>query len=504
MINLYKKINMENNKTIKQEIMEIEKNNKEKLDKNLNNIYDIFKKGIIWFKKNKEKVKFLIPIAIITTAFMIYMIIKTFITVYSLNKESKDLYNLNSFNIKLLENNEYTKENIKSIKTLNELIKYEIELSKEIEKYNSYLSILQKPYSNFMRHIFLPELNIRKDPFTKEIDTSIIWIKYLEKNPYNDIRLIQKRSNFIKNVWENNEFNQIEDIIVWDIVEENENFYIPINIKFVSNSKRSFLLLVEKLSTTSNQKNISLINEFVYNLRENILEHKKEEIQKIKENLKINLSDQEIIWYVIYDRVFKDKENELIDNQIIENTIRETIICGEEKDSFCFYKFRDKYRWIPSLAYTIWLENNKNKKSDLKKFLNDLPPIIKINTFTFDRNLQQDIKNFENTQYKWEIQMNIYGMWITDNEVEEISNVLWEECFGWKLTPQDALKKIENTLINVWNIVEINTNNTSNLRELQTIIENIQKEYNNLSNYKKIIKLFEIYRMMKDSNLCKN
>jgi len=162
--------------------------------------YDSFKKGIDWFKKNKDKIKFLIPIAIISTILMIYMIIKTFITINNLNKESKELYKINNFNIKVLENSDYTKEKIKSTKTLNDLIKYEIELSQEIERYNSYLSILQSPYSNFMKHIFLPELNIWKDPFTNEIDTSIIGIKYLEKNPYNDIKLIQKRSNFIKNV----------------------------------------------------------------------------------------------------------------------------------------------------------------------------------------------------------------------------------------------------------------------------------------------------------------
>jgi len=51
-----------------------------------------------------------------------------------------------------------------------------------------------------MKYILLPELNIWKDPFTNEIDTNLIGIRYLEKNPYNDIKLIQKRSDFIKNV----------------------------------------------------------------------------------------------------------------------------------------------------------------------------------------------------------------------------------------------------------------------------------------------------------------
>jgi hypothetical protein len=65
------------------------------------------------------------------------------------------------------------------------------------------------------------------------------------------------------------------------------------NIKFISNSKRSFLLLVEKLSITSNQKNISLINEFIYNLRKNIKENKIETIEKLKTEL--NLDEEKVI-----------------------------------------------------------------------------------------------------------------------------------------------------------------------------------------------------------------
>ena len=63
------------------------------------------------------------------------------------------------------------------------------------------------------------------------------------------------------------------------------------------------------------------------------------------------------------------------------------------------------------------------------------------------------------------------------------------------------MKKI---LLDIWDIVKVDTKNTSNLRELKGIIENIEREYNNLSNNQKIIKLFEIYRMMNDNNLCQN
>ena len=56
------------------------------------------------------------------------------------------------------------------------------------------------------------------------------------------------------------------------MVEEGDNFYIPIKVSYVAPSYRGFLLLIEKLSITSNQKNISLINELIYNIRQIIKE----------------------------------------------------------------------------------------------------------------------------------------------------------------------------------------------------------------------------------------
>lgn len=503
---------------IAQEIMKTQ--NKQETKKtykdSLQDLSAFGRKIFLLIKNNKEKVKILIPIAIISVLLMVYMITKTIIHVQELNKQSSQLYNLNYFNTKNLEKNNYTKEDIKWIKTINELISYEIEIGKEINRYNEYLENLQNPYNNLMKHLLLPQLNLWKDPFMWDIDISILGAKFLEKNPYDDIKLIQKWSNFFKNVWSNNEFNEIEDIVIWDMVEEENLFYIPINIKFIANSKRSFLLLIEKLSLTSNEKNISLINEFMYHLRENIKTNKQEQIKKLsttnsliasnnwdnKENIKNIFNENQLIGYHIYQWIFNDKDNILIDDTLINQTIKDTIMCDDESDTYCYYKFRDKYRSIPSLAYTIWLEKNNNKTKNFKKFLQDLPPIININKFTFDRNMEQNLSNYENIQYKGEIQMDIYWKSISNQEVEEIALLLGEKCLDTKLTTKQALNKIDNTLINIGSIAQINTTNTANLRELQAIIQKIDKTYWELSNYKKIIKLFELYRMLKDWDLC--
>ena len=58
-----------------------------------------------------------------------------------------------------------------------------------------------------------------------------------------------------------------------------EHFIIPVTIKFVSPNKRSFLLLVNKLSITSNITNVSLLNEFFFYLVKNIEELKADEIK---------------------------------------------------------------------------------------------------------------------------------------------------------------------------------------------------------------------------------
>jgi len=125
-------------------------------------------------RNNKEKVKLFIPVAVLAFIFMIYSLATTIITSTKINKEKGELYQLEKFNTKILENNEYTKIDMESIENIPELIKYNSNLDTELNRYREYLDKLQSPYSNFLQYILLPSLNIWKDSFTNEIDTSII------------------------------------------------------------------------------------------------------------------------------------------------------------------------------------------------------------------------------------------------------------------------------------------------------------------------------------------
>ena len=50
---------------------------------------------------------------------------------------------------------------------------------------------------------------------------------------------------------------------------------------------------------------------------------------------------------------------------------------------------------------------------------------------------------------------------------------------------------------------KIDKSYADNLRELKGLVQQLDTDYSTLSNYKKTIKLFELYRMLSDAGLCK-
>lgn len=451
--------------------------------------------------------RLLVPIIIILTlaamAFAWFTGFRTFYDVKKLNSRYQELYFLKNYDTSELAMNSYTRNETSEFKQIDELIDYNTELQNKVDNYNEYLWGIQAPYDNFLKYILLPSLNIWKDPFLWEIRDDYIGLKYLENNPYNDIELIDKWSNFIKDVWSDTaQNNKIDSIELWDIIEEWEEFYIPIRVKYTAESNRSFLLLVEKLSTTSNQKSISLINELIYNIREDIKETKTSEIANIMA-LNTWLSEDAAIWYNLYQWVKEWKESDLIDDEIIENAIKKVAQCNTESSDYCYYKFRNKYRNLPSLAYRIGFETNKEKTENLRKFLEDLPQIIKIVDFTYDDS-QTNTSNFgyNVNQYKWTIEFKIYWDWISNAEVKEIQELLWNKCLWKTLTPDTALMQVEDKLVNLWNNANVDTYGAINLLEIETLVSNILQNFDKLSNYKKVIKTFELYRMLSEWSIC--
>ncbi len=467
------------------------------------------KKTDLTSKANEKLVKSVLTFwSVVAVLFALFFWFQRYNTLSLLNVRSNTLNSLTHYDTLQISKAKQTKDLFPKRKTLQDIIKTNEDLEQELNRYKNYMKELQAPYFNFLQYIYLPRLNIWKNVYTNAIDTSIIWQKFLEKNKFDKLALIVNRSNFFKDVWDTTQFNEITDIQIWDIKEEKDwFFYIPISLAFTSPSKRSFLLLMEKLSTTSNKDNITLINEFLYHIWENIKKQKKSIIENTiyPWSLKNDKDVDKKIWYLFYHRVFDpnfDKQD-LIDQNIIEDAIAESANCKQPKTNKCYYLFRDKFRNIPYLAYSIawwWID----KVSNLKLFLQELPPIIKIKEFTFDQSRKAKFGKQTN-KYEWKISIEVVGKWITDDEIKEIAKVLWKTCFdnNLEMSVDNWIKQIDAYSAELANIAIDNVSKWQNLAKLKEIFENLKKEYPKLSNYKKTIKLFEMYRMLKDANVCK-
>ena len=453
----------------------------------------------------------------------------------SINDRAEELRYLSSYddaNIDKEKVSSYTDWSENS--TIEDLILLNNNIQKSIEEDNARKQQQKKYYETLLQNIYLPSLNTWKDPYTKNFNMAVLGQKYLETDKFQDLYLIQYWSDFVKYVWNDADYNEIDQVTIWDktVLEWNPAyFYIPVTISFSSPNKRSFLLLVNKLSTTSNQNNIALLNEFFSHLLEIIKKDKTEEIEQLMQeyredftsssNRKFSknfweLSEEErsiyrdrVVWYNLYHWINGDSTTknatQLINDDIIVKVIKDSASCENVTEQTCFYNFREKYRNLPYLAYKIWMENQDNRTKWLLEFLQDLPPAIAITNFWFEKYSNSSFLNNEEEKYEWRVSFNAYGRNILDPELEEASKMLWKLCF-WntstnEISPEFAIEHIEKTMSTSdwW---DLKYSNISSLLELQWLLTSIQKSYNGMSNYDKMIKLFEIWRMMNDANLC--
>lgn len=445
----------------------------------------------------------LVLLLCVSIAFVVWMVLKSYFDVKNLNERSQELFSLKNYNTSILNSNSFVANEVSDMKTLDEMVEYNIKLEWMTFSFEEYLKWIQTSYDNFLKYILLPSLNLWKDPFLWEIDYNLIWKNFIEKNPYDDIDLIDKWSNFVKDVWNNNEYNEVTSIelIQWS-VEEWEEFYIPITISYVAPSYRSLLFLLEKFAVTSNQKNISLINELVYNIWQIIKESNSDEVLMVQETY-TGFSQDKAIWYILYNWVLWTRETSLINDQVVDRAIRNIAICWEDESrEYCYYKFRDKYRSLPTLAYTIWLESNGNQTQSLRDFFKNLTQIIKVVSFTYDWEEIKDLANYIQRQYKWTIEFRIYWDALLDDEVLEIQQLLWWICLWVDLTPQSALDQINSKLTNIGKDTNIDTYTTARLMELESLVADIASSFDWLTNYKKVVRIFEIYRMLNEWNVC--
>jgi len=158
---------------------------------------------------------------------------------------------------------------------------------------------------------------------------------------------------------------------------------------------------------------------------------------------------------------------------LIITTVLENVRCDEKRQhSECFYAFRDKYRNIPQLAYTIGILEKEDKVQSLFNFFKDFPPIITIESFSFNKATTKSLQELS-YPYQGKVGFKAYGRNISKEEVDEIATTLGNLCRsnnGFSdFSVEKALERVENSM----SILDENdtlqaSNIINNLEELQT------------------------------------
>lgn len=479
-----------------------------------------------WWSWDKEFTFWVSKQAYISTLVIMVMLIAAFwaMAYYTWMKNQEligrtwELKELNQYNMTEF-SNAMSNEGADMPTTIQEMVDVYDKATQDKQRIEWELNFKTSIYNEFLRNFLLPSLNIWKDPYTNVIDITMMWRKYLDKNPYQDISLMAQWSSVIWDSWKEVWVNEVVDITIEDIIElEDWYFKIPIRVSFKSNSKRAFLLLVDKLSLTSNITNIWLLNDFTYYLFNTIREQKSEEIQAILEEY--NESDETkmerpegtddkyfenmIISRYLYNWIQGDDDEpcRLIDEMVIDSTIKKSIVCNDKSSEICYFDFRDKYRNIPELAYTIWIESVMNKPLALKNFFLELPPLISIQSFTFDKQKSESLALVNTKDYIWQVYFNVYGRWISEWEINEITTKLAESCFGtWttnNLELDSVLAPVQTAIEQIGELWQNSVWKMTNLLELREILENDRATFWGLTPYNKMIRKFEYYRMLKN------
>lgn len=463
--------------------------------------------GSMVFKIISQQAVVWSTLAILLTLWLWAYIFYVYKNLNTINQQYPQLNNLQSYNVnydrKRFENYQ------SSVSSISDLLQVDTSVTELLDKYNSVKDRQSIYYNAFLQRFYFPSLNIWKNYFTNDIDITLIGQKFLNMDQFQDIPLIQYWSDFIKDLGDNIESNEISNITIGDINEiENDFFFIPIDIEFISPNKRAFLLLVDKLSTTSNNTNLSLLNEFFFYLLNSIQEYKHDKIEELRtlyQNIfPKNIDETSLIGYHLYQWIKNDKENILIDNDLINEAVKKNVFCDDTRqEKECFYSFREKYRNIPQIAYTLGMFGRDNKVADLKSFLTNLPPIITVNSFNFEKVKNDSFVN-NATTYQGHVSFNAYGKSISSDEISEISMKLWEICFKEE-TPIDipfAIEKIDELILQIGNSTNTTSDIVNNFEELKAVLQKMDESYAGLSNYQKTIKIFEVFRMLTDANIC--
>ena len=373
--------------------------------------------------------------------------------------------------------------NPNSISLINEFVFRLWEEAKKNPLLNEYKDKDLAIWEIFYKSIKISEdlYNIREVWEDKYIDINVQWKTYWFKLNTSFLDSLDDK------IWKNFEYKKFaNDSLVWT-----DSVFSKVQDLSKTLSNWDYLVL-----DTKNNKEIS--------------QQLSENVQQINFQYKWNIFSLVRKWNeIVISPTYKQKFFLLINDKIIFDTIKNVSSCKEEWSSQnCLYIFREKYRSIPSLAYTIgqyWTSFDKDYRTQsLYNFLYSLPPILNVDSFEFKKSLETQNLASSNQSYSTTISLSTYGTSFSSEELIQLSSYLWSKCFQnstSELNPSIAIEKISNSLSISANLnADMETMKT--YMDLKNIIERLSKTYSTLPNYDKSIKLVEIYRMMKDAWLC--
>lgn len=440
-------------------------------------------------RSHKNMMTIMIPIAATAVVALLYFIGATIQLHYSFSQDQTKFYHTSAYDTSGVP---WFADKYPSIQ---DAIVWLNEATDTVDRYYAYLNSLQAPYTTMLQHILLPSLFIWKDPYTGELDTSIVGRKFIEENPFADTALIQYWSDFFRNVGDGTDYIVIKDMKLWNMEEWVEQFTIPVTVSFVAPTKRAFLLLVDKISLTSQEATISLINQFFYHLRAAIKQD-----PSITEKAWEQGEDAYIGQY-LYQWAFSDGPNSLVTTGVLFQAVQDTAQCQLLNTQTCLYTFRNTYRSIPQLAYGIGLDINTQSIQALRRFIQELPPLITIADFNFQKT---PVRAGAQPQYEWSVVIHMHGRSVKNDDVDQVAFTLWNQCLGSNvfLSPQTALETIDAYLRRVSDS-QLAQQQSTQLLQLRRIVDENQTQFTTLTNYNKVIKLFELEKMLSDAGICK-
>lgn len=111
--------------------------------------------------------------------------------------------NTENYNLQSFKSDTLVASDAPELRTLDQMVDYYNTSLGIKNKVKAELDFKRSVYSDFLRNLLLPSLNIWKNPYTEQVDLSLLGKKYLDNNPYQDVTLLQQWGGIIRDSGQN-------------------------------------------------------------------------------------------------------------------------------------------------------------------------------------------------------------------------------------------------------------------------------------------------------------